>query len=103
MFHYYDYYFLLVLFGGDAGTASPVVLCSLRNPSPESVHLLLCAVTHPSPRLSSVPTGHAGSFRCFLDTGVEPSAAPASLLLPHIFQGLECVDVDGGDKKELEQ
>lgn len=47
--------------------------------------------------------GHAGSFRCFLDTGMEPSAAPAFLLLPHISQGLECVDVDGGDKKELEQ
>lgn len=45
---------------------------------------------------------HTDSFPGSADPGLEPSAAPAFLLLSHIFQDLGRVDVDCGDKKEPE-
>lgn len=96
--------FWLVLVGGDAGMASPVLLCSLTSTSPESVHLLLCAVIHPSPRASSLPSwGTLTALGASQTQEWNLLQLQAFFLLLPTIQDLERMDVDGGDRKELEQ
>lgn len=100
------YYFCLVLMHA-ACTASPVAPCSLSHPSPKSMHpaLVCCDPSGhgcvPYPQVSPILLWHTDGFRAlFRHRSGTSCSASLLFLLPHIFQYLECVDIECGDTKE---